>query len=507
MTLTFAQRFYNFINAILFPLTGKMIGKNSIQPSLPDFSENNVLTSELSNEDDEKEDILEERINVAKRTLMTRLYMLEQEITVFEEDFPAEYNDFLGRIESLRASYNSSLDELKKLLTFEIDPESNTSKVDEVVKLEHEVKKFIDTTVKFHVISKRLQRLIKKLNILYNVSLSHSKERDKEKVRMQLEYAIQSENKLVVEFKDSHHILMDNQLKERVIELLSYLDYEVFKCSIRNSSQMPSDILSKLALSKFFDEFDFASAFTAFIKDELSDLNELLPLINDDNFVTLLKRKSEKLFVELTYSDDAKSKFLEVDFWNGFLEFESTLLEMMKLSGVEKDKITVKLIDRMNVKVDEDEVLNQPIAITNMALTTAFSTTHDNRILLLIKLLKNVSKDVTYREIYFLLQLFEIIGIIKNTPNDLISHIEKYLTKYPYTQKAIAEKKQEVFNVSNKEYVVAFALDDYMDDAEKTLRSLNFDFKVENGNVLVNSFYFNGLENVLSSLKTNTNNA
>lgn len=505
--MTFAQRFYNFINAIIFRLTGRAIENNSIQPSLPDFSENHVLTAESSEEDDEKEDILEERINIAKRTLMTRLYMLEQEITVFEEDFPTEYNDFFQRIESLRASYNSSLDELKKMLTFEIDPESNTSKIDEVVRLEHEVKKFIDTTVKFHVISKRLQRLIKKLNILYNVSLSHSKECDKEKVRTQLEYAIQSENKLVDEFKDSHHILMDNQLKERIIELLSYVEYEIFKCSIRNSSQMPSETLSRLALSKSFDEFDYTSAFTAFIKDELSDLIELLPLINDKECVRILKRKSEKLFGELTYSDNAEVKFLEMDFWNGFLEFESTLLEMMKVSGVEKEKITVKLIDRMNVKVEENEVLVQPITITNIALTTVFSITHDDRILLLIKLLKNVSKNVTYKEIYFLLQLFDIIGVIKNTPNDLISHIEKYLTKYPYSQKTIAEKKREVFNVSNKEYVVAFTLDDYTDEAVKVLRNLNFDFKVENGNVLVNSFYFNGLENVLSSLQTNTNNA
>ncbi len=501
MTLT--QKFCNFLNAIFFRLTGKAIGSNSNQLSLPDLSEQQELLAE-----EEKGEDFEEKINVVQRTLMSRLYKMEQEIAVFEDDFPAEYNEFYQRIESLRASYNTSLEELQKLLTFEIDPESNTSKISEVVKLEHEIRKFIDSTVKFHVITKRLERLIKKLNILYNVSLSHSKESDKEKVRIQLEYIIQAEKKVVDDFKNSHHILMDKQLKERVIELLSYLDYEVFKCSIRNSSQMPRDIISRLALSECFEDFDYASSFTAFIKDELSDLIELLPLI-DDVQEKILKGKSENLVLEITYSVNSEEKFLEVDFWSKFLEFESTLIQTMKISNVEKEKTTIKIIDRMNVKVEENEVLTQPIAIAINALTSIFATTQDNRILLLIKFLKNLSKEITYREIYFLLILFDIIGIIENTPNDLISHIKKYLSLCPYNKKDIEEKKQKVFDVPNKEYVVAFVLDNYMDETVRDLKSLKFDFKIENGKVFVNSFYFKGegLENLLSSLKNNTINA
>ena len=66
--------------------------------------------------------------------------------------------------------------------------------------------------------------------------------------------------------------------------------------------------------------------------------------------------------------------------------------------------------------------------------------------------------------------------------------------------------KQEVIDSSNKEYVVIFSLDNYAEEIVKTLKNLNFDFKVVNGNVFINSFYFNGLNNVLSSLKTNTQN-
>ena len=177
MKVTFIEKFYCFLNAIIFRITGKEVQNGT--PVLA-LAENSTVQSsasfDVSDEDNSSDDLLEERINVAKRTLMTKLYNLEQEIAVFEDDFPSEYQNFLQRIDEIRASYNSSVESLKKLLTFEIDPETDTTKIDEVIRLENEIKRFIDTTVKFHIISKRLQRLIKKLNILYNVSILHSSE-------------------------------------------------------------------------------------------------------------------------------------------------------------------------------------------------------------------------------------------------------------------------------------------------------------------------------------------
>jgi len=152
------EKFYQFINAIFFRISGKAIGNISPQLELQSGSEIDQATSSDTSEDEISEDSLEERINVAKRTLLTKLYSLEQEIAVFESDFPNEYNEFFQKIESLRASYNSSLDELKKLLTFEIDPDTDTTKIDEVVRLEKDIHNFIEHTVKFHIISKRLQQ-------------------------------------------------------------------------------------------------------------------------------------------------------------------------------------------------------------------------------------------------------------------------------------------------------------------------------------------------------------
>ena len=504
--MTFMEKFYQFINAIFFRISGKEIGNISPQLELESGSEVDQATSSDTSKDEISEDSLEERINVAKRTLLTKLYSLEQEIAVFESDFPNEYNEFFQRIESLRASYNSSLDELKKLLTFEIDPDTDTTKIDEVVRLEKDIHNFIEHTVKFHIISKRLQQLIKKLNILYNVSIFHSKECEREKVCTQLEYAIQSERKIVQEFKNSHYVLADKHLKERIIELLSYVDYEIFKSSIRSSHIRPKDLLNRSVMIADFDEFNYVTAYIAFIKDEFSDLLELLPLISDEECYKVLKKKSEKILACLTYSEDFKTVLLEPQFWEELLAFESNLLEMLKMCGVEKEKVKVKLIGKMDITVVEKDVLVSPVANANVALVGIFATTHDERVLLLIKLLKNMSKDITYKEIYFLSLLFDAIEVIQSIPNDLIKHIDKYITKYPYNKKTIINRKQEVINASNKEYVVIFSLDNYAEEIVKTLKNLNLDFKVVNGNVFVNSFYFNGLDNVLSSLKTNTQN-
>lgn len=505
--MTFMQKIYDFFNNIFSPFSLETAENNIPALAMPEGTTEQNDTSDDNLNEEAAEEEMEERINVAKRTLMTKLYELLQEIAIFENDFPEEYNGFLQRIENLRASYNSSLEELKKLLTFEIDPDSDTSKIDEIVRLQKDIRKFIESTVKFHIISKRLQRLIKKLNILYNVSIIHSKECEKAKVCLQLEKAIQKEREIVEEFKNCYYILADRQLKERVIELLSYVDYQIFKSNVRNSDKSPNILLKETSvMMSDFDEFDYGTVYMAFLKNELSDLLELLPFISNDGYYKALKMRSEKLLTHLIDLKDSKKMLLENNFWNEILTFETDLFEMLKLSKVAEEKIKVKLIAGMDITVDEEEVLVSPIDTAKVALVSIFAKTHDERVWLLMKLLENLSEDITYKEIYFLLVLFDTLGVVKNTSNDLSSHIQKYITKYPYHSKTITEKKQKVLNIANKEYVVMFHLDNNETKIVQTLRNLNFDFKVENNKVFLNSFYFNGLENVLSNLQTNTNN-
>ena len=53
---------------------------------------------------------------------------------------------------------------------------------------------------------------------------------------------------------------------------------------------------------------------------------------------------------------------------------------------------------------------------------------------------------------------------------------------------------------------MVFTLNEYEDDIITLLEDLSMDFQVTGNMVFMNSFYFNGLENVFDSLQKNTQN-
>ena len=459
-------------------------------------------------EDLEKESNPKERIKIARRTWLNKLYTLEQCTTVFENDFPNEYQNFMQQIEGLRQEYEKAWENVSEAtLTFDIDPEESYEISGKIKLLEGEIKKFIETEVKFSNLSKSLQRLILKLNILYNTSIYHSREEDKKKAFLQAERALNSETKLIDDFRECHYIRNDVQLKERIINLLSYIDYQIFKTCIRNSDFTPEDLIKKCAMVDEFEGFDYNTAFLDFAKDEISDLSELFTSLSDETYVKIFKKKSSALLMQLTYSKDIENQILNTKFWNDFMDFESSLLEMLYTNGVDKDTAKVSILKKMNVSVNEDDVLVLPKTYAFLSLTMLYSKTHDEKILILIKLLKNISDNITYKEIYFLLVLFDIIEIIETTPNDLIKHMKKYIEKYSYSLETIRNKKMQVHASSNKDYVAAFPVnDEHAESIIATLNRLNIDFGVDNGVLYINSFYFNALENVYTSLQNYTQN-
>ena len=194
---------YNFFNGISAYFQ-KMLMANETK-AIAETSEI-PLEENLQEENTVKEVVVDE-ISLAKRTLITRLYALEQEIEVFKREFSYEYSYYLDRIKSLRQTYNSSLEEIREQMTFEIDPELNSQMHGDILKLEREIKRFIESEVKFDIISKRLQMLIVKLNILYNVSIWHPKENGK--VISQVLRALASELEIAQEFKKCDYILFE----------------------------------------------------------------------------------------------------------------------------------------------------------------------------------------------------------------------------------------------------------------------------------------------------------
>lgn len=468
-----------------------------------DVTENGVDIQKLGEKDESflKEENTFDVTKVAmKSTWLRELYLMEQEIAVFKQNFPNDYEAFFKRIESLKADYMSSLEAIAKELTFEIDPDLDFKKIGEIEKLKRDIRRFIETEVRFNILSNRIQSLLVKMNILYNASIQHFTDKDKQKVLSQLNRIIEKENSIVQEFKKCDYILNDTRLRERIMDLIGYVDYLILKLTVRNSKKIPGEQIEKLVILTEFERYDYVETFKNFIRDEIYQLTELANLIRNQEHCIAMKAKIGKLLTELLFCEDVEVKLWNPNFWKEFLENEASVLEILKSEGVTGE---ILLIARMDIKVEKDEVLTSPITTSYLALANLYSATHEECILPLLKLLQNVSKEVTYKEIYFLTLLFGVIEPIESVPNDLLRHIEKYLTKYPYDSSEIENKKRSVMRMHYKEYIVVFSLDDYSQKVISTLQKLNLDFEVVDNKVLMNVVYFKQLENVLKSLQVN----
>ena len=446
-----------------------------------------------------------EKVDASRRTLTTKLYVMKQEIEILKSDFPVKYSEFMAKIQTIEENYKLEFEKSRKILTFEIDPEIDTMMIVEVERLEREIKKFINNELKAYILSKRLQILIVKLNILYNVSISYPRDTEKKKVISQVEHAKLSEASMVQELEESDYILNDTRLKERIITLISYVDYEIFKTVLRNSESQPDKIIEELACITEFNEFDFSDAFKAFVQDELSDLSDLLDLKGqgeNNKYVDIYKKEISKFLAKATIFVDCKSKILDISFWKNLFYLESCVIAYLKQKGLEKENAKIRIIDRMDINVKENEVLTIPKTNAYLALIGAFSVSQDERVFLLIKLFKNLSDKITYKEIYFLAVLFDIIDVLKDTQSGLVKYIEKYINKYPYEARTIIGRKKYVKeNLQKEEYLIIFNLDGDEDKISQTLEKLNLDYKIVNNSICINSFYFNGLDNVRSSFK------
>ena len=436
------------------------------------------------------------QINLSNRILLNKLYLIEQKVDLFKEDFPNEYNYFFGEIEKLRNFYKLSLEEEDKTLTLKVDPEFNGELIWKIEELDSKITLFIEKNIKFEIFSQKFQKLIVKLNILYNVSILHSNE--KEKVIAQTKKALEVEMEFVQELKNCVHIFSDRYLKERIITLISYTDYHIFKIILRNSKYSIQEILAHLVIINQFKGFDYISAFNGFMQDEISDLNELLDLISNPNYHKEFDKNIKYIKNQIFCDKEIQSCVLDEGIWREIFKIESNLIEFLKNQKVDnEDKIKVKIIDRMKIRVREDDVITSPKTNAYLALIEIFSITHDDRIWILIKLWENISKNITYKEIYFLLLLFDVTDVIKNTSNILYRQLEKYFVKYPYDKATINRKKIYVMNSNvQKKYVKILSLIEQRDKIISILKNLNMDFKIENDGIYINTFYFKGLKEV-----------
>ena len=479
---------------------------------------NNIFKKNIPKKEDEEEiQSLAENIDIESfeqkkenskvkvtQMMLTRLYMLKQKIIIFQKSFPEKYQFFEGEIKKLEADYNQSLEELKKDLSFEIDPEKDGEKYARVIMLERDVQTFLEKEVKFDYFIKKLETLIVKLNILYNVSVIHNQNEEREKAMIQTKRAINVQEKIIQEFRNCEYLLMDMRLKNKIAELISYLDYQIFKLMVRNSDILPSETLKNMAILVEFEGFNYKAAFEAYIEEELTEIYNLMDMIQDEVVCKTLKKECESIIFELAYSKNDLNCLENSEFWESIFEIESMTISILKESGINNAKI--KIISRVNISVSENDVLISPKVNTFLALTNIFTKTKDPKITLVIKLLKNISDDISYKEIYFLLVLFDILDVVKTVPNEIKDDLEKYLEKYPYSNNEVEKKKEKVWLLDDKEYVYCFSIEGYEQNLIKELEKLNMDFKNVNNKIFLNKIYFSGLTTVINSLVTYLNN-
>ena len=351
---------------------------------------------------------------------------------------------------------------------------------------------------------KKLETLIVKLNILYNVSVIHNQNEEREKAMLQTKRAINVQEKIIQEFRNCEYLLMDMRLKNKIAELISYLDYQIFKLMVRNSDILPSEALKNMAILVEFEGFNYKAAFEAYIEEELTEIYNLMDMIQDEVVCKTLKKECESIIFELAYSKNDLNCLENSEFWESIFEIESMTISILKESGINNAKI--KIISRVNISVSENDVLISPKVNTFLALTNIFTKTKDPKITLVIKLLKNISDDISYKEIYFLLVLFDILDVVKTVPNEIKDDLEKYLEKYPYSNNEVEKKKEKVWLLDDKEYVYCFSIEGYEQNLIKELEKLNMDFKNVDNKIFLNKIYFSGLTTVINSLVTYLNN-
>lgn len=508
---TIKSKWRNFLNYIIKGLSKMVVEDIEEAPSENELEE---IATYIEDEAEKAESFENDKFVIDKRSMLTRLYSMEQLIKTFDETFPDSYSEFLERIEGLKLEYQTSLEEyidsLKKgVLTFEIDPDEDSSKMTEVVNLEKEINSFVENDLKFYMISRRVQKMCLKLNILYNTSIHHSNDSDKAKVLAQLERAKESISDIIEDAKSYSFFASDKIKRNYLIDFISYADYLVFKCTVRNSSNLDlKEVFKNLFIKKEFDGLDHTQIFRDFVLEELENLSIVLDkLLKNEEYYLPFLRKIQKL-QNFNY-EVSVSKVIETEkYWLEVIDIENNILNCLTLLGYEKEMVEIILLDRFDAGIDEKEVFFSVKSQACLAIADVFYKTQNINSAIVLKIVSNLNSDVTYKEVYFILLLFDLIETVNSTKglsNSFIKGINKQVQKYgsSYTKNDLKKKKLELLSYDNekKTYVKVFsASNSDLKRFSTALRNEKFDFIISGNDIYLNSFYFQGFENILKSL-------
>ena len=72
---------------------------------------------------------VEEKTEISQKSIITKLYSLEQLVNILKIEYPKKYEEFSNKIDTLRVDYEKVLEESKKSLTFQINPNKDSKKI------------------------------------------------------------------------------------------------------------------------------------------------------------------------------------------------------------------------------------------------------------------------------------------------------------------------------------------------------------------------------------------
>ena len=447
---------------------------------------------------------VEERTIISRKSIITKLYSLEQVINILKVNYPEKYEEFKRRIEILRVDYEESLKESKKTLTFQIDPDKDFEKISEVRGLETKIQDFINIDMQYDTIAFALQKLIVKLNILYNESIYYYK---KEIILEDIKVGISSEIEILERYKEWGKVIGKETEKERISLLFVYLEYLLLKTYIRNSRVFPSESY-KFAINDYFIINNMDNNFRDFMLDELTDTSELISKIKDKIFAKSYVERVNKLMKKIISSDNSITFNKEI--WNEYLILEEGILsKVVEDNNVPRKDVCVKVLNKFNIDIKEEDLLIKPRINAILSLSGMNYGVEKNDSLVITRFLQVLSNNISYEEIYFLILLFDMLEDIKNKSKNFYSSIKEYDLKYNYTLSRMKEKKESELKRTPKEYYYIFTINDSEEEIfNKYLTKYTLDYYIKDKKVYMNKRYFDNdrLINIKKELEENSKN-
>ena len=457
------------------------------------------ITSEELGQMAMEKDPFEDRIEISKRTILSKLYSLEQIVDIIRIDYPEKYKEFNSKIELLRDDYIKTLEESKNPLTFQINPNNDSKKISEVAILERNIREFVEVDMKYDTIALTLQKFILRLNVLYNASIFYSDKKDSAMEQLKTGYL--SEKAILNEFKDWSKILGRETEKERMYVLFSYTEYIMFKIYIRNARVC--------SLNEYhFNILDFIKTdsllrnFKDYMLDELSDMEQMVSNIEDDIFRDSYINRIKKLSKNIISTEEVNNIVLNTVVWKEFQKLEDEILNtLVELKGKNKESVEIKVLDKLKITVKENDIFVTPKINAILNLSSIYYGVIKNDAIVITRFLQALSDDISYKDIYFLIVLFDMLDDVRKSCSSLYKKIEKYDLRYKYTQDEMIKKKKAVLNSNSKNYIYTFQIKEFEEKVfKKYLTQYNLDYYIKDNKVYMNSIYFNDLDNIKKDL-------